>query len=376
MHPEYYFEQAEKVIERYNGKKPFMLMLKAFFKENRKMGKRDRENISTLCLNYFRGAKLFDAKNDIRTKIKLANRYLLSEKRDQYLFAYLKDQLDDYEEPTSLLFNYYFPLSSQISSKIDRESFINKHFKIPSFFIRIRKNKEFVLNELKELNIDFEAINDECLQIEQGSVLQNSQSYQKGFFEIQDLASQELLKSLPKINNNAKVWDCCCGAGGKSIHLMDLYPNINLFSSDKRAGILKNFELRVKRNQLEHREPIQFDLLESELNPWETKFDMILADLPCSGSGTWHRTPEHLVYFNAEKLEEYTILQRAICGSVLNSLESGGILIYCSCSVYEEENEQNVKRICQEHKLKLETSHYFSFPQLSGESHYMAVLRK
>ena len=80
---------------------------------------------------------------------------------------------------------------------------------------------------------------------------------------------------------------------------------------------------------------------------------MIIADLPSTGSGTWGRTPEQLAFFKEALIESYALLQKNIINNVLPSLKKGGQLLYCTCSVFKEENEEMVQYLQQISQLKL-----------------------
>ncbi|HRH61680.1 MAG TPA: Fmu (Sun) domain-containing protein, partial [Chitinophagaceae bacterium] len=69
-------------------------------------------------------------------------------------------------------------------------------------------------------------------------------------------------------------------------------------------------------------------------------FDYIICDAPCSGSGTWSRTPEQLVFFDKEKIENYTLLQKNIVANAIQYLLKGGYFLYITCSVFKKENEE------------------------------------
>ena len=66
---------------------------------------------------------------------------------------------------------------------------------------------------------------------------------------------------------------------------------------------------------------------------------MIICDAPCTGSGTWSRTPEQLSFFNLNDLEKYSGIQKRIAGNVVPHLKKDGIFVYITCSVFKEENE-------------------------------------
>ena len=82
-------------------------------------------------------------------------------------------------------------------------------------------------------------------------------------------------------------------------------------------------------------------------------FDGIIADVPCSGSGTWSRTPEMLTFFDEQELVKYTDRQKEIVTNVMPYLKPGGYLIYITCSVFKVENEDIVAHLSKLPQLEL-----------------------
>jgi 16S rRNA (cytosine967-C5)-methyltransferase len=89
-----------------------------------------------------------------------------------------------------------------------------------------------------------------------------------------------------------------------------------------------------------------------ELHHYE--FDGIILDAPCSGSGTWGRTPEMISQFEEFKIQSFQNLQKTIAANTIKYLKPGKPLIYITCSVFREENEEVIHYLQTEHKMKLE----------------------
>src|SRR5690606_34713756 len=83
------------------------------------------------------------------------------------------------------------------------------------------------------------------------------------------------------------------------------------------------------------------------------QFDVVLCDVPCSGSGTWSRTPEQLYFFNAAYFDQFVHLQFPIAKCAIPYVKKGGLLVYITCSVMYHENEAVVERILTEGSVKL-----------------------
>jgi len=89
----------------------------------------------------------------------------------------------------------------------------------------------------------------------------------------------------------------------------------------------------------------RFKVFAADLSKPETRlpaghFDLVIADLPCSGSGTWGRNPESLYFFKPGEIIHYSSLQRKIISTVVPTLKKGGSLLYSTCSVFKKENEE------------------------------------
>jgi 16S rRNA (cytosine967-C5)-methyltransferase len=149
-------------------------------------------------------------------------------------------------------------------------------------------------------------------------------------------------------------WDCCAASGGKSLLLHALEPSVYILASDNRASSLLNLELRFKQAGITQFRRREIDLL-AEINSIEKdSMDGIILDAPCSGSGTWSRTPEMLSQFNESQIEKFIYLQRTIAENAVQFLKPGCPLVYITCSVFKEENEEAVAYFLANLPLKLE----------------------
>jgi 16S rRNA (cytosine967-C5)-methyltransferase len=196
---------------------------------------------------------------------------------------------------------------------------------------------------------------------------------------VQDLNSQktlDLLRPLPtKSNAELSIWDCCSGSGGKSILAFDLFKKVRLTVSDKRKEILENLKLRFAKAGIKDNKLIEADLEKLPVRLTES-FDIIIADVPCTGSGTWARTPERLLFFKENEIEEYALLQRRIINNVLPYLKNNGYLLYITCSVFKKENEENVEFLREKYKLNLIKSEYLKGFEMQADNLFVALLTK
>jgi 16S rRNA (cytosine967-C5)-methyltransferase len=148
----------------------------------------------------------------------------------------------------------------------------------------------------------------------------------------------------------------CAASGGKSIMAHDLKPSIELTVSDVRPSILHNLQSRFLAAGIKNYASFSTDLrnynkVGSEIG--DKKYDLIICDAPCTGSGTWSRTPEELFFFNEDEIARFGELQQTIVGNVIPHLKQGGQLLYITCSVFVKENEEVVFFIQEKFHLKL-----------------------
>ena len=149
-------------------------------------------------------------------------------------------------------------------------------------------------------------------------------------------------------------------------------PSINLFCTDARETILKNLEQRFKKAGVSNYATKVLDLV-SDLKPRMKKsFDGIVADVPCSGSGTWSRTPEWLSYFESKHIEKFKVIQRQIVSNVINFLPENKPFVYITCSVFKEENEGNTAWMTDNLPLRLQTQSYLEGSSKGADTMFVA----
>ena len=104
--------------------------------------------------------------------------------------------------------------------------------------------------------------------------------------------------------------------------------------------------------------------------------DLIIADVPCSGSGTWARTPEQLHFFSKKKIEEYSTLQQKIVSNASEWLKENGYLLYITCSVFKKENEENVVFFQKNLNLQFIKSEYLKGYKMQADTLFAALFKK
>jgi 16S rRNA (cytosine967-C5)-methyltransferase len=170
------------------------------------------------------------------------------------------------------------------------------------------------------------------------------------------------------------VWDACAASGGKSILAKDYFGAIRLTVSDVRATVLHNLEKRFAKAGINTFDQRVIDLSKAgfALPPQQ----LVICDVPCSGSGTWGRTPEQIRFFTEEKLADYNQRQRAILTQVAPAVAESGYLLYITCSVFRSENEVMVSWLQQAFPFRLVGSKLLEGYQHRADTLYAALLQK
>lgn len=428
-----YLNSAETILQKFDGETPFHLYLKQFFKQHKKYGSRDRKLISQLCFGFFRMGNalpleapkqdeltVFSQKwlsalpevNWTHTRL-LIGYFLTAPIADEFLQQCFPAAADIVlHQSTGTAFNsssnsqvspntllrprlnwlqnncpwwndsQIFPFSSHIDALSQPEEFFSAHLIQPDVHFRIRPgHKKTVLRKLEDANIPYRLIApatlacsanaplDQILKIDQEIVVQDASSQQVGDF------LSNYTHHLP--HTKPKVWDCCAASGGKSILLKDILGKIELTVSDIRSSILNNLKIRFRDAGIQGYRSFVADLSRKPsagLIPFsERSVHCLLADVPCSGSGTWSRTPEKLQYFSEDEIHRYVVLQGEIIKNIVPFLHPEGLLIYITCSVFSEENEQQVNRIAEENQLICVGMKYLEGYTLQADTLFIAV---
>ena len=345
------FKHFTSLFETYNGTVPFQYFFKKHCKQNPSLGSKDRRLLREICYRIFRSGTQWKNKP-------LDELFLWPAS-----FSKQDDLLNDFYEgleKVEVSFDFDYPFKDLLVEELRNPEFYESQINQPLVWVRVNQsNKDKFKSKYKDLVISEFEIN--SMYVAFG--LSNSTPIEPEplLFEIQDLASQQVSANI-KLNDTQKlkVWDCCCGAGGKSLFLAEEYKRIEFYASDIRPAILDNLKTRFKQKRLTIPKLASIDLNKKpeKINfngqiLGRDFFDVILADVPCSGSGTWAREPEYFTYFDARKMDEIVSRQFEISKSSLRFLRSGGKFYYITCSVFERENQGVVNRLAQECSVKL-----------------------
>ncbi len=383
---------AVRILISYNGEFPLNNWLKNFFRENPQMGSKDRKQVSEMVYCFFR---LGHSLKNISKEDRILAGLFLSNHEKEPILAHLRPEwheqieksLEDKLEIVKAAFPEFdlleiFPWKNLLSAGIDHRSFCISFLEKPRLFIRVRPGYESAVNKkLERHQIDFLDADPESIlpfktcSFASGTKLEDVFLLNREVV-VQDLGSQStalFMKPDEKIESEA--WDCCTGSGGKSILLADLFPGCRLTVSDIRESILKNLSVRFKEAAIEISRIFMADLTDQNDLPHQS-FPFIVADLPCTGSGTWSRNPEALYFFNPDSISNYRQRQEKILSNITSRLNKGGTLVYITCSVFADENERVSTFTTSSGVLKLEKQQLISGYGRASDSMFVARLVK
>lgn len=216
----------------------------------------------------------------------------------------------------------------------------------------VKATREEVLARFSSEKIEAEATpySPTGIRMPQKMTINRHVLFTEGKIEVQDEGSQ-LLAMLVAPRRGEMVADFCAGAGGKSLAMGALMRNTGrLYAFDINEKRLNNLGQRLKRSGLSnlHAQLISSES-DSKLKRLAGKFDRVLVDAPCSGLGTLRRNPDLKWRQNPEDIEELNAKQTSILDRAAALVKTGGRLVYATCSLLQEENEQIAAKFLEVH---------------------------
>ena len=189
-------------------------------------------------------------------------------------------------------------------------------------------------------------------------------AYTDGLVELQDVASQAVIDALP-LSDGMRVLDYCAGGGGKAL-AMAARARIALFAHDASPGRMRDLPVRAKRAG------VKVTLTDAPKAP----FDLVLTDVPCSGSGSWRRAPEGKWLLTPDRLDALVKTQAQILKDVSALVRPGGWIGYATCSLLDAENSAQIADFIKENQgwsCELQRS---LTPLDGGDGFFIALLRR
>ncbi len=240
----------------------------------------------------------------------------------------------------------------------DTEKLLNANNEKPYLTLRInaiKTNPQEFKNLLQQVNLKFRPgkFLPEFVQLQNLTNITAWEYFVKGYFNIQD-ESAGLAVRLLAVAPGMNVLDMCAAPGGKTAYLGSLMNNQGSITAlDRYEGRLKLVRKNNERLGLTCVTTIESDALEFESKP----FDRVLADVPCSGSGTLSKKPDIKWKKDIFDLRRMSEIQLKLIAKASTLVKPGGVLVYSTCSIEPEENIEVVKKFLESHpNFKLESA--------------------
>ena len=380
--PYLFYKNAADLLCGYDGGMPFHLYLKEKFKENKNWGSKDRKRYRACCYHFWRNAvgvsrntateileylqHHFPAPDPTTTANHPAD---AGSKLNPSPIQTLETQANP--QPYAKFDGY---LSSHLTPQILTPWFQNE----PCVWIRPLNNKQpQVVKWLQQQQIEIILQHESALAVSAQADLQPIT--QQGIAYIQDIGSQMAMdwRDLPLqalCSGDHRLWDSCAGSGGKSITLLQNCEKVNVQCSDVRQNILENLQKRFQSLRLS---PPKTQVINLTQEKSAQTYHIVMADVPCSGSGTWRRNPENLHFFTLPEIALYAQKQQQILENLSSAVISGGYLVYLTCSVFKAENEENITHFLGQHtNFTLVEQRFCGGIENHGDYIYRAILQK
>ena len=224
------------------------------------------------------------------------------------------------------------------------ESFysVNKTLKQRApFYIRVNLSKA-TLDEvqliLRDQGIETE-LDDTCVTalkvLSNPRKVKQSDAYKTGLLDIQDLNSQISCRTIP-VKNGWKLLDFCAGGGGKSLALSDRFSG-TIDAYDKDFLRMKDIPVRSDRAG------VRINLLSNDDIRTVSSYDLVICDVPCTGSGAWRRNPDAKWTLTTDNYEALKKTQQEIFDDASKLVSGNGVLVYMTCSLLKAENSDQVE---------------------------------
>ena len=293
-------------------------------------------------------AKIYGNKGSIS----FTNGILRSISKEKPLQVTLKNSIDNlstyYSHPRFYTEYFYDNYGEEFTKKL-----LKANNEKPPFTIRVntlKTNKDELIKDLSEAGFDIEEttyVN--ALNVLNPNGIIDTEFFEKGHFYVQDLGSI-LVSTFLNPSKNSKVLDLCAAPGGKTTHLSELMDNTGeIIACDKSKGKIKLIRENAKRLGCTNISPRVNDarvLNEEFIN----KFDYVLVDAPCSGTGLYRKKPDIKWNKGIDDLKELGVIQLEILNKAKEYVREKGLLLYSTCSLSKIENEDVIENFLKENE--------------------------
>lgn len=325
---------ALSFIKEYSGDIPFSIYLKNVFRKNKNWGSKDRKFYRKISYSYWRTSHQIKTTDEVE------------------IIDFLFNQI---ENNPPLQFSPYLKFNLDLTSDL-------KHTQLNNWFIKQAPVFFYLLKEENLISNGIETDINNCFSFAADSKLEDYVN--KGIGIIQDWSSTASIKYLLERIKPSSIWETCSGAGGKSIVLKYLLNSDYHYASDIRESIIDNLIHRFSALDLNAPKTQIIDLADTQSISKVSNVDIVIADMPCSGSGTWRRTPERVTFCTKEEIFEYSDKQFRYLLNLADNNEHEYIY-YMTCSIFKVENEDVINKF-----LSLNSNYIVEWQKLFHTSQY------
>ncbi len=355
--------------------RPADQLLNHFLRTHRELGSRDRRFLSQAVFSFFRWYGWTVQKLGLAPLEACAVGALLDTDQPGPSFDYILAQCQLPQEMRSLgnqpLDEKLTAMQGWFGAQADRPAIANVDL-LPPFFpqlvdpamvpqciatfqqrppawIRSRTDSDGLATDIQKAGIpcDIHPRIRSAISVDGGASLSHGLANHAAHFVVQDLASQCVgLACTPAPGE--EWWDCCAGAGGKALHLMDLMEqNGKVLASDVRLEALKELKKRAHRYGIRNIRTQPFNAATDE--PFRKTFDGVVVDAPCSGWGTWARNPDARWRTSQKDVAQCANRQLRILNNTAWCVKPGGTMVYAVCTLTRPETEEVAMNFLDQH---------------------------
>lgn len=365
LHRNLVFATIDSLQSIFNEQKPADKVLRSVLKRDKRWGSRDRSFIAETTYDIVRWKRLYQEIAEVKPPFDRDNLFRLFVVWATLRGILLPDWKQFEGKPTRKIKGRFDALSKV---RVLRESIpdwldalgleahgkeqwtkelheLNRQAEVVLRTNTLKTSRKDLAQILKVEEIDTKLAGEtpEGLILTQRSNVFTTSAFKSGLFEVQDINSQRVAH-YAQVKPGMRVIDACAGAGGKSLHLSALMENKGqIIALDIFTNKLEELKRRARRNGAHN---IETRLIDSRktIKKLQSSADLVLIDAPCTGTGVLKRNPDAKWKLSQEFLEEVTKTQQNILFDYSAMVKPKGTLIYATCSILPQENQEQVKQ--------------------------------
>ena len=332
-------------------------ILDKYFKDRRYIGSKDRKFIADfswkIIRNRLKATEALGGKHNVTPRLLVA--YFLLDDDTELLFsgvdyapALLSKEEKDFLKRAKNFedFSDYamWECPKWLADKVNNDRLLEVLNTTAPVDVRVNlTSREHAIDRLKKegLFLAQTPISPIGLRADRRINLNNCMTYQDGEIEVMDEGSQ-LISLLCNVKKHHKIIDYCAGAGGKSL----------LFGAQlNNEGVIYAHDISQERLSRIKKRAERLDILNIKTirEVRDTDYSRFIIDAPCSGSGVWRRSPDAKFRMSPERLNEICASQAEILDFGATHTADNGLLIYMTCSILKEENEEQITKFLERH---------------------------